>query len=50
MKGLMLNGSFNPDGSTKAGLDITAGTLSLPFLSVFAGVHHGHPTVTHDVV
>ena len=28
MKVLMLNGSFNPDGSTKAGLDIMAGTLA----------------------
>ena len=28
MKVLMLNGSFNPDGSTKAGLDIMAGTFA----------------------
>jgi hypothetical protein len=24
--------------------------ISLPFLSVFEGVHHGHPTLTHDAV
>ena len=28
MKVLMLNGSFNPNGSTKAGLDIMAGTFA----------------------